>query len=92
MTTDLHTCAAEACDKQISSRLLMCIDHWRMVPKALQRLVYSTCRNWSGVRYAAGNAHDLYRGAVTQAVAAVREKEIKRQLKKDSTGDILSLE
>jgi hypothetical protein len=92
MSSRLHTCAAEGCEKQIASRLLMCIVHWRMVPKALQRLVYSTFRNWSGSRFTSGNAHDLYRGAVTQAVAAVREKEIKRRLRKDSTGDVLNFE
>lgn len=81
MTTALHGCAAEACDKQIERRLLMCIEHWRMVPKALQREVL----RWSHPM----GRRDGYFAAVRAAIAAVREKEVKRQQRKDSTGDVL---
>lgn len=44
MTSRLHKCAAEACDKQIAAHLFMCLPHWRMVPKALQRVLRAAWR------------------------------------------------
>jgi hypothetical protein len=36
-------CAALGCGTGISTRMLMCITHWRMVPRKIQDEVYSTC-------------------------------------------------
>lgn len=88
--TDLHTCAAEQCDRQIARGLLMCLPHWRMVPAPLQRDVNSTWRTFR--RGKALSALKAYRTAADRAIAAVREKEIQRQLKRDSMGDTLQLE
>ena len=85
----LHSCAAEACTKRIPSKLLMCLAHWRMVPAPLQREIYRTCRL---ARRSCQHEHwKAYDDAVAQAIATVREKEIKRQLRRDSGGDVLDL-
>lgn len=90
-TALLHTCAAEECMQRISRRqLLMCLTHWRIVPKALQREVYSTIRRAQRTNVDAD--WSAYADAVARAIAAVREKEIKRQLRRDSHGDVLNLE
>jgi hypothetical protein len=86
----LHPCAAEECTREISRGLLMCLSHWHMVPAPLQRAVtrgYRTVR-----RTKALSDLRVYRAAADQAIAAVREKEIKRQMKRDSMGDTLQLE
>lgn len=90
--THLHLCAAEGCTKSIAAHLLMCIHHWKMVPRALQRQIRRTFRAMLH-----SPAHDTssmkdYRTAVRDAVAAVREKEIKRALKNQQHGDNLDLQ
>lgn len=35
-----HTCHAEGCKVAVPPRMLMCLKHWRMVPKHLQREVW----------------------------------------------------
>jgi hypothetical protein len=35
-----HTCHAEGCEVAVPPKLLMCLKHWRMVPKHLQREVW----------------------------------------------------
>lgn len=37
-----HVCHAEGCNKPVRPRLLMCLMHWTMVPKALQKRVWAT--------------------------------------------------
>jgi len=37
-----HTCHAEGCTKTVPPRMLMCLPHWRMVPRELQRQVWDT--------------------------------------------------
>lgn len=48
-TTDpyagIHTCAIAACDVEIPSRLLMCMTHWRLVPKDRQDAVKGAWQN-----------------------------------------------
>lgn len=39
-----HRCFADGCERQISNRLLMCLDHWRLVDKAVQNEVWRTWR------------------------------------------------
>ena len=75
MKLRLHTCKAAGCQHVISARMLMCLDHWRMVPVPLRReivsLARSMARDWT-------NAPDFvaeYRSAVARAVAAVEEKQ-----------------
>ena len=35
-----HTCHARGCGKNVPPRLLMCLPHWRMVPRDLQRAIW----------------------------------------------------
>lgn len=37
-----HTCHARGCSKVVPPSMLMCLRHWRMVPKSLQRRVWDT--------------------------------------------------
>ncbi len=37
-----HTCHAKRCMTPVSRRMLMCLRHWKMVPKSLQRDVWDT--------------------------------------------------
>jgi hypothetical protein len=39
-----HTCHARDCGTPVKPELLMCLRHWRMVPRAIQRAVWSTYR------------------------------------------------
>lgn len=87
---DLHKCACDGCKKQIARRLLMCLPHWRMVPAALQRGVWTTFREWN--RTGASANRRAYIEAVHRAIAAVREKEIKRAVRDQSRGDNLTLQ
>lgn len=86
MTASLHRCAAEECRDEIPRKHLMCLRHWRMVPAAIQREVLEA---WRRLR-CGGEVVERYTKAVKQAVAAVREKEIKRDIKKHEHGDTLN--
>lgn len=35
-----HTCHAYKCNKEVPRKMFMCLKHWRMVPRNLQRLVW----------------------------------------------------
>ena len=39
-----HTCHAEGCDIEVPPRMHMCLPHWRMVPKAVQELIWKHYR------------------------------------------------
>jgi hypothetical protein len=69
-----HTCKATGCQHAISVRMLMCLDHWRMVPAPLRREILQLVKQ---LRYL-GRREELvkeYRDAVARAVAAVQEKQ-----------------
>jgi hypothetical protein len=38
---DDHVCLAECCDRLVPHRLLMCRQHWRLVPRSIQTEVYA---------------------------------------------------
>jgi hypothetical protein len=68
-----HPCSAAGCQHVVSTRMLMCLDHWRMVPAPLRREIVSLAKSM---------ARDMdcrlvvdYRDAVARAVAAVQEKQ-----------------
>lgn len=35
-----HTCHAKGCQVRTQPKMLMCLRHWRMVPKAMQQEVW----------------------------------------------------
>lgn len=39
-----HHCHAKGCGTEVPPRMLMCLKHWRLVPKDLQRRVWATYR------------------------------------------------
>jgi len=39
-----HTCHARGCGVHVPPELLMCLDHWRKVPRSIQRIVWATYR------------------------------------------------
>jgi hypothetical protein len=89
-----HQCVADGCARQIARDEFMCIDHWKMVPRALQRDVWRGWRNYEYLRTHGGlTFEDVKRVRALQApaIAAVREKEIKRQVRRDAAGDVLDL-
>jgi hypothetical protein len=69
-----HTCKATGCQHVISTRLLMCLEHWRLVPAPVKREVQQLARQ---LGYLDGRAEVLnkYKDAVRRAVAAVEEKQ-----------------
>lgn len=63
-----HKCAAAGCGLVIDRGLLMCRDHWFMVPAPIRRAV------WRGWR--AGGVLDAgYQAAVAAAVKAVADRQ-----------------
>jgi hypothetical protein len=91
MTIVLKKCAATHCQAQVPRHLLMCIDHWRMVPAPVQREVSA---GWRAVRLAEGSQAQLdalkvYRKSVESAVAAVATKEEAKQARRaESAGEL----
>jgi hypothetical protein len=39
-----HTCHVQDCGREVPRHLLMCAQHWRMVPRRLQLAVYRSYR------------------------------------------------
>lgn len=39
-----HECAAIGCTKRCANEYLMCVEHWRMVPREIANRVWSTWR------------------------------------------------
>lgn len=67
-----HTCHARGCEKPVPPKMLMCLRHWRMVPRPLQTLVWA--------RYVPGQEitktpTTAYLDVMKQAIDAVAEKE-----------------
>lgn len=67
-----HHCHAKACGKPVPPERLMCLSHWRMVPRDLQRAVWAA--------YRAGQCQDMdpsaaWLKAANAAIAAVAKKE-----------------
>jgi hypothetical protein len=79
MKLHTHHCKATGCQHLISARLLMCMDHWRMVPAPLRREIVHLSkqlrRDGSAVSGSGWPAVDQYRDAVARAVATVQEKQ-----------------
>ena len=69
--TTLKPCPIKGCDGFSKPNQLMCLRHWRRVPRALNHAVFDTYRamhqNWAAV--------EAYRQARDAAIAAVEAKE-----------------
>ena len=67
-----HTCHARGCKVPVKPELLMCLRHWRMVPKRIQRAVWK--------HYREGQCDDKnpsyeWHHAADAAIASVAELE-----------------
>ena len=70
---ELHHCHARGCKTSCKPEMLMCLKHWRMVPKNIQRAVWSS--------YRPGQCDDMrpsemWQKAANAAIRAVLEKEM----------------
>jgi hypothetical protein len=69
----MHPCRADECSEQVEAKHAMCLRHWRMVPKDLQRALYRA------YRIGTDSAYTLALNAAIAAVAA-REEEARGQV------------
>ena len=67
-----HVCHATGCNVPVPPSMLMCLKHWRMVPRVLQRRVWATYVSGQEIRK---DPTDEYMEAARAAVRAVEEKE-----------------
>jgi hypothetical protein len=44
---DPRSCPIESCTHTVRAGQLMCLDHWRQVPKGIQSDVYRHWRSWN---------------------------------------------
>jgi hypothetical protein len=72
-----HVCHAEGCNTPVPPKMLMCLKHWRMVPRDLQRRVWAAYVPGQEV---SKNPTDEY---MEVQRAAVRAVAIKESVKKD---------
>lgn len=68
-----HTCHARGCKTLCKPEMLMCLKHWRMVPRDLQRAVWATYR--TGQCQLNPLPSKEWHAAADAAIAAVAEKE-----------------
>lgn len=80
-------CAATGCQRRIPSNLLMCMDHWRMVPAPLARNVVGAARAQNRATNAAEHqaARDAFFDLKSRAVLAVAAKQMARVHERDAT-------
>lgn len=81
----MTTCAAIACQQQIKTPLLMCVEHWRMVPAATRRKVWAAYQRLR----TDPDAVAAHWNAVREAIDAVHQKRQARQARGDGgTGSL----
>lgn len=69
-----HKCHAVNCSAEVPPKMLMCLRHWRMVPKSLQDRVWATYRSEQEI---AKTPSQNYLQAAMDAIRAVASKESK---------------
>jgi hypothetical protein len=76
-TVRVHTCSAVGCQHLVSVRMLMCIDHWRMVPVQMQREILASWRvRRARPRDAAAiERHEKARAAAIEAVLEKQDRK-----------------
>jgi hypothetical protein len=74
MTTP-HLCHARGCGRAVPPRMLMCLAHWRLVPRPLQEAVWATYVPGQEVRK---DPTGEYLAAARAAVDAVAAREQQR--------------
>lgn len=69
-----HKCHARGCQREIPPRLLMCLTHWRQVPKPLQAAVWRHYRKGQEITKDPSAAYLEAQRAAIDAVAAAAEQ------------------
>ena len=77
MSAIVSTCRVPSCRAKIARGRLMCLTHWRMVPKIIQRRVFATLSVYRERGTDAARAQ--YSHAVDDAIHAVRVAQDKRK-------------
>lgn len=75
-----HPCAATGCQATVNVPLLMCVEHWRLVPAALRRQVWAAYRRIGHDR----EGREVHFKAVQAAVEAVHGKQLVKKAKRDA--------
>jgi hypothetical protein len=65
-----HPCRIPDCVRPAKDGQLMCLPHWRRVPRALNRAIFDTYAN---------GPRDAYRANVDEAVRVIQAKEAEEQ-------------
>jgi len=65
-----HACHARGCDKAVPPKMLMCLRHWRMVPRDLQKAVWREYVTGQETRKDPTDAYMAVQAAAVDAVAA----------------------
>lgn len=71
-----HFCHARGCGREVPPKLLMCPQHWRMVPFRLQKAVYATYRPGQEVTKMPSAAYLLAAREAIEAVAQIENPEL----------------
>jgi hypothetical protein len=80
-----YGCKATGCQTLVNHPLLMCVEHWRLVPAAVQRQVWAAWRRIGREP----DAREAHAKAVQAAIDAVHSKQLARKAKRDaSTPDL----
>lgn len=74
-----HRCMAVGCQHEVQGGFLMCLPHWRQVPKALQREVWEAWREVG--RHA--NGRERHARAMQAAIDAVHTKQLAARARAD---------
>lgn len=82
-TLPARPCEAVGCQHLVQPGFLMCMDHWRQVPKKLQAQVWTTWRELNR-RGATPEHAQRYRAAKQAAIDAVHAKQLTRKSKADA--------
>jgi len=74
-----HTCHAQGCTTVVPPKLLMCLYHWRMVPRELQRAVWATYRKGQEIDKRPSADYLTAARAAIEAVAAKEAAQPKQE-------------
>lgn len=69
MNHGMNKCRAAGCNKVINVRVIMCAEHWHLVPKDIKQRIY---------KYGRHGTEEAYNQAVHDAIEAVNEEMQKR--------------
>lgn len=75
MVANRHVCHADGCEVSVPPKMLMCLRHWKMVPRSIQLRVWREYVPGQEVRK---DPSSEYLEVMREAIEAVAEKEGRR--------------